>query len=353
MALRHCTNRSACRLRLVIRVLVTLCGSLVVVTTGHAQQAGDSVSEAGADEWFRQGRDAFERSDFQTAAEAYRRAWEHSRSYDIAANLGQAELQLGQYRDAAEHLSYALRQLPPSIPAEIRAEMQGLLDEASRHVVTLQVTVEPAGSEVRIDGQVVGRAPLDAQLYLDPGSHQVQASHDGYRAAASKAAGQAGEQQQLGLKLEPVAESARHAAAGLPAESSAPGPGDEGVSGPSLAPVLVGAGLTAAGLAVGVGFEIAAASKRAERDERPAVLDDPTSCGAGTVFASECSAIEELDADARRFGTVAVAGFVTAAVAAAGTLTYLWWPRSDAAQGVALVPAPGCSGVTLRVRGAF
>ncbi|MCA9599611.1 MAG: tetratricopeptide repeat protein, partial [Myxococcales bacterium] len=61
---------------------------------------------------FNQGRDAIVRNDFNKAYAALSEAWKLKQSYDIAALLGQSELQLGKYTAAAEHLSASLRAFP-------------------------------------------------------------------------------------------------------------------------------------------------------------------------------------------------------------------------------------------------
>jgi len=61
-----------------------------------------------ADELFLKGKALLKEGKKQEALAAYREAWKLRKSYDVAGNLGSLEIDLGLFRDAAEHLSYAL-----------------------------------------------------------------------------------------------------------------------------------------------------------------------------------------------------------------------------------------------------
>ncbi|KYF82950.1 hypothetical protein BE11_45625 [Sorangium cellulosum] len=50
----------------------------------------------------------------------YLKAWAVVRSFDIAANLGEVQLQLKKPRSAATFLAFALRTAPPSTKARCR-----------------------------------------------------------------------------------------------------------------------------------------------------------------------------------------------------------------------------------------
>jgi len=122
----------------------------------------------------------------------------------------------------------------------------------------------------------------------------------------------------------------------------------------SLTPAVIGAGATVVGLAVGVGLSLAAASKRSDRDARVAALGGEHSCGSGTVLERQCTSIRAMDADAQDLATVGVAGFATAGLCAAATLTYLLWPREQRAeQGVGIRPSVSPVGASLAIGGSL
>src|SRR5262249_22124873 len=52
------------------------------------------------------------------AYDSFLAAWKLKQHFQIAVNLGHAELKLGKYRDAAEHLTYFLQEASEVTPEE-------------------------------------------------------------------------------------------------------------------------------------------------------------------------------------------------------------------------------------------
>src|SRR5690242_11913564 len=69
--------------------------------------APDTAAPAGdedeATKLYKQGHDLYEQGKPAEAEKAYQAAWDLRQSFDVAANLGNVELVIGQTRDAAEH----------------------------------------------------------------------------------------------------------------------------------------------------------------------------------------------------------------------------------------------------------
>src|SRR5690606_16252779 len=96
---------------------------------------------------------------------------------------------------------------------------------------------------------------------------------------------------------------------------------------PSLVPVFVGGGLLVAGLAVGVGYRVAAGASKDDLEslQRKTGRDG---CKTGTAAAGDCEAQRDAgeNVDTRR--NLSTAAFVVAGAAAVGTAVYWFWPRS-------------------------
>src|SRR5687768_5983009 len=75
-----------------------------------AQPTLDAVSER-ANNLFKKGKQAYEEGKDQESYRLLREAWSLRKSSVIAANLALIETELGKYRDAAEHYSFALKNL--------------------------------------------------------------------------------------------------------------------------------------------------------------------------------------------------------------------------------------------------
>jgi hypothetical protein len=284
------------------------------------QETQIAVDRARARALLQQGISAIDAGSFEDARQTLLEAWRLQRSYDVAGALGQAELELGRYRDAAEHLDYSTRDFPPSERRELRAKVQDALTSARKQVASLRITAAPAGAEILVDGASVGRTPLEGPIFVDPGTHRVDAQLATYASNTSTVQAVAGSDQEVQLTLTKTKPET-----GPTADTSGDvGSRDTGARS-SYAPALIAGGIGVATAAVGVGLLIGAGSKGSERDDRLASLPGQNPCAPGTPYGAECDAIRNLDDDARTFRTVAYISF--GVTAAAGVATFLLWPR--------------------------
>jgi hypothetical protein len=101
-------------------------------------------------------------------------------SYDIAGNLGVAEIDAGKHRQAVEHLVFALRHFPVGASQESIERLLRLIATERMQVVILVVEVNLAGAEVFVDDKRIGAAPLRDELFLEPGPRRIEARQKGY-----------------------------------------------------------------------------------------------------------------------------------------------------------------------------
>src|SRR6185369_11615173 len=92
---------------------------------------------------------------WKEAEPLFQQAWALKHSYDIGGNLGIAELKLGKYRDAAEHLSYALKTFPANGKGPHRDLIQESLGKAKAQVAMVTIEVNQKGALVLVDGKEV------------------------------------------------------------------------------------------------------------------------------------------------------------------------------------------------------
>ena len=340
-------------MRILRRALMGAALALSFATWVDRAQAEGEAAPA-PDPEFAAGQAAFEKGDYAAARLAYLDVWNRRQTYDVAANLAQSELEMGLFRDAAEHVTFAIANAPPSVPAETRSTMSAMLDQAKKEVAALAVQGLPDGAGVLVDGMAAGDAPFPGDLFLEPGKHTIEVKAPGYRPQQREVTGIKGERHTVVFSLqreEQVSSTNAGSGAKLSPEPDQP-TADSG--GPSWVPVAVGGTITALGLAGGIGFSLAASSKRDDRDQQLQTLGGSSACGTGTVYGDECAAIDRLDSDANTYGNLAVAGFVTAGAAGVATIAYLLWPReSSSEQAVLVAPAVGKSGGSITVSGAF
>lgn len=307
------------------------CATLLIATgiAGNAFAQGDGPDSDRANQLFKKGKVAFNAGKYNDALRIYSEAWSLKQSPDIAANLAQTESELGKHRDAAEHFTYALDHLLPSSTDEQKQALAEGLTQEKREIGTLRVTLEPADSELAIDGVRVN-VPPSGDVFVEAGEHAVSVNREGYDANQQTVRISRGASQVLWIKLNQTGASPDSAA--TPEQS---GNKNNDVTPPpmshpshrSIVPAIIGGGLVAAGAAVGVVFLVSANSSQKDADKLRADLSDPNACGPGSPNASGCAALHDKNSDIDRARAIEIVGFSVAGAAAVGTAVYLLWPH--------------------------
>lgn len=326
----------------------TLVAVIVFTITGVC--FADDEAER-AESLFLEGNRAFAEGDYRAAYGAYREAWSLRKSFDIACNLGRTEAEIELSRDAAEHLDYCLRTFSASSRTEVKGankRFRDLFTVVRARVGALNVQVRPSGAEVFVDGASYGPAPLERQVFVDPGRHRVRARLPGFLEEEREVDVGAGGTLDVALALKPVP---ARTATGAPAkprepslqaasrEASVPAVRDEPRAlQPRTIVLLSGAALTLVGLGVGFGFTLdaAAAGDRAA-DLRTSLAAAGGGCDADSL-ASDCTKLHDA-VDREDLGReIAGAAFAAAGIASAATLA-AWFIVPDRKTEHGLAPA--------------
>lgn len=300
-----------------------------------------------AEEAFARGSQLYMAQKWDEALVAFREAWALQKTYDIAANLGQTEVKLGRLSDAATHLAFAVRSWPVVGKQEARELAKQRFDEVRLKVAAVTIDVNVAGADIVIDGASVGRSPLGEELFVDPGAHRVEVKLAGYEVGRAtldaKAAGT------HAVKIELVREG---------------GEASGGLSrGARMGLIVGGAVAGAAGLALGVGFTLAANGKADEADTQLALLTSDTPAGslvcpaANTSRAQSCENLVSLRSASDTYTNVATGAFVASGILAAGALTLGVWslvkPATKPTSSLRIEPVVGLSYQGAVVRAAW
>jgi hypothetical protein len=315
-------------------------GSGATSATGGASSApgGASARPAAAlpkgtpDELFRRGNELAKLDQWAEAEPFYRAAWEQKKSYDIAGNLGLAEFQQRKWRDAAEHLSFAVKSFPASGKAANRTLLESVFDQVKAEVGAVAVTISMPGAEVSVDGVKVGVSPLSDTVFVDPGARKIEATLQGYEPATRTITATKGSSQELTLTLVPKKE--------------APKPESFGWR-PTRVHLIAGGAAAVVGLGAGIAFTAVANGKASDAAAMRGDLTGPYGCYATTgPTASKCDELTSTLKSQSTFGNLAVAGFVIGGVAALGTAGLAAWtflvpaePKADSATGSAMSTA--------------
>jgi hypothetical protein len=287
----------------------------------------------------------YEQGLYDKAEAAFLAAWALKKHYQIAANLGDCEMKLGRYRDAAEHFGFFLREQPASGKQDDRKRVQALFDEARAKVVTLSVAVNVPGAVVTIDGREVATSPLSADVYVEPGSRTVAASHGGYKDAQQTIEATAGRTLPVVLRLEALTEP-------TPPPSGGPNPSP---GGPRMPVIITGAVVGGASVVLGAVF--AGVSKARASDvaaKHDALVNMGATAACGSVLSPDCEALHSAKRAEAAFANASVWSFIAGGAVGAGTLIYaLAAPRAAKKSGMRVMPTLAASGGGVVVHGAW
>jgi hypothetical protein len=326
---------------------------------------------------FLEGVAAVDMGKYEAARLAFQQAYALKPHPSILRNLGQAEFQVGRYVEAARHLSTFLRDTTFGAGDE-RAAAQKTLAQSEAKIGRLVVEVVE-GSEVSVDGELVGHSPLGSDpFYVEPGQRTVRIRKEGYVPYEGVHTFEGGRTTDLRIDLRPSTtepslstaldqpfarpdllsvppakeQPAPQAASAPPAAApaNAPRPASSGL----VVALATTGGLTVVSAGVWLGFALEGASLQRQEDRlRPQVQG---MCTGADAPESPCGQL--LDTSQRRAtaNQVATIGAVAAGVSvAAFVASWLFWPKT--APGTVgtslLVPRVGADGTGVDFVGAF
>jgi tetratricopeptide (TPR) repeat protein len=145
----------------------------------------------------------YEDGDYTLALAEFERVHELVPDYRVLYNIGQVSMQLGRYARALRTLREYVSRGGAELPAERRSAVQADLASLEARTATIKLNVQPEGTEVSIDGTVVGKSPLVEPLVVDVGERRVQARASGYVTTSQTLTLAGGDWRQITLTLEP------------------------------------------------------------------------------------------------------------------------------------------------------
>ncbi|XYH99308.1 PEGA domain-containing protein [Sorangium sp. So ce1128] len=330
-------------------------------------QARSAFADKAA-ELFTEGSKAAEERNWGMCRAKLIEAWGIREHWRIAANLGACELNLGMYRDAAEHLSSGLRVLPADVEADTRAELTALLDEASTKIVTLTIKTDPPDAEVLLDGKSLGRGPFEHPIPIDARTYAIEIRAEGRKPFKGTIEGRAGQREAVDRRLESLEAPAPPAVqTPAPALVAPPPPPRRAApptvpirrvapdaEGPSIVPLAIGSAAAVVALGVSVGLSIAAGDK-ADDARRTAQSLAPSACDDPRRSPAACKALKDARFASDSLTSGAVASFLAGGAFMLGTIGLAVWDRRHAGGGLAVraAPAAGMSGGGVTVSGSW
>ena len=166
------------RIRISNRVLFTVLGVVLCWGAPVAAQQRKDASEAARH--FDRGYLLAQQGSLEAAIAEFKQALALSPHPSVLYNLGQAYAASGRAVEAVHVLRKYLEQADAKRDAERRAQAAAVVDYQGQRIGTLELDIEPAGADVMIDGELLGKAPLSGPVQLTAGTHGLTVSHAGY-----------------------------------------------------------------------------------------------------------------------------------------------------------------------------
>jgi hypothetical protein len=282
--------------------------------------------------WRKQGKEASEIGDWRKALDAYQKAWAIKQDWNLAANLGRAELNMYRFRDAAEHLENAVRTVPPDLATRAPDEWNNLREmqrKARAKVGALVIKVEPPGAEVLVNGLPVGNAPLPDPVFVEPGQVAVEARADGYALGNASVKLVQGREETITLRLAGIAPVGKKAAVEKNPALPTAVPEKR-----SVVPGVVLGSVAGAALVTGIGLYAGGRAKASSASNlHDAILQDGHTCISGaTSYDTRCGNLESTASTSNTLQRSGVGLLVGAGAATAGTVIYFVLPPAGSSK---------------------
>lgn len=296
--------------------------AIVASVSAPARAQSEAEDRATARALAQQGSDALEAKDYAKAEDAFRRADALFHAPTLVLGLARAQAAEGKFVEAWENYNRIILENVTSTPVFAKT-----IEDAKREISTVEgrrsrVTVSVSGSSqprVTLDDTPLKSAALGVPLFVNPGTHTVQASDNGtnpvtqtFNVAEGKSEAVAlTVQSSPGPGVQPAAPSVPPPAPTL-ALSATPPP-DTGANHPSRAPAIAAFAVGGAGLLTGIITGVVAIGDHSHLK---------TECNGPDGTCTPGSPQSDLSSY-HTVGLVSTIGFVVAGVGAAAGIT-LW-----------------------------
>lgn len=238
--------------QLALTKLIVVIGLAAVVPPALAQARAATPIEQ-SEQLIRQGNQLRSVGDDQNALPMFEKAVELNPTPRTWALLGLVEKALGRWSEADRHLTDALKaQQDPWIQKNV-VVLEKTLADAKRQVARIEITGEPAGAEVLVNGRPVGKVPLAQPIRVNAGTVDVELRAPGYKSALRTVAVVGLQYQPVVIRLEPVAQASGDSSSGPLPPLVSPGSGADTAGRQAWRPWAVGGALASAALGVGIG----------------------------------------------------------------------------------------------------
>lgn len=155
-----------------------------------------------------EGVELYKARDIERALDRFQRAYEAWPSLPDAENAAFCHEKLGHFVEAIEAYDNILARFAANLTEDDRTRIQARRTPLLAKVAELLIDANVDGNIV-IDGSSRGPLPLKKPIYVEPGSHRLRVSKEGYATSEVTFTVDAGKTQSIGLRLTPLLDQGR------------------------------------------------------------------------------------------------------------------------------------------------
>ncbi|MFO0738152.1 MAG: PEGA domain-containing protein [Labilithrix sp.] len=156
--------------RITAAVLLSLLPHTIALPA-WSQPAADDATTVAARARFKEGVEAFDKGKYEEARLAFLQAYTLKKHPSVLLNLAQSTAKANRPLEAAGYFKQYLKEATTATPQQRKDAEKGL-EEVRAKLATISIVASP-GTEVTIDDNKVGAAPIDIQE-VEPGQHTVK-----------------------------------------------------------------------------------------------------------------------------------------------------------------------------------
>ncbi|MDX2087885.1 MAG: PEGA domain-containing protein [Kofleriaceae bacterium] len=166
--------------------------------------AGGAAFADDVDALIKQGVALMAKRDYVAAMDVFRRAHEIAPSPRTFAQIGFVHMAMARWVEAEDQLLQAIAEREDKWARRNRAVLEDSLRKVRDHLGYLEVAGQPAGAEVRVDGELVGLLPLRRPLRMAVGDPAVIVTAPGHEKFQGTTHVTAGETARMRIDLKRV-----------------------------------------------------------------------------------------------------------------------------------------------------
>ncbi len=323
----------------------TVALGLAALLASHRAHAQDEVAVAKAKVLFIEGVEHFKEGQHAQALEKFEQSYALRPHWRLHLNIGLCFMELSMFTKAKASFDAFVTGGKDEIKGSERKQVEAELEKLKKIIAVLEIRIATAGAVVELDGKNVVEAAVAGPIDVDPGSHVIKASLEGFEPYREEFLLSKAEKRTIEIDLVPLEQSG----AAEPVEKK---PRSKG-----KAAFWVMGGLTLSLAAGAVATGVLALQKHDDVTALDGETDDLFESGGYSDAAYEAYIDERrpMAESGRKLGYATTALMIASGAALVGTIVAgaLTHPFSSKEQPVQVAPLPIEDGGMLVVAGLF